>query len=405
MITFLHAADLHLGLRVTRFEPEHADKIRDARFQALEKILLSAVECRADFLLIAGDFFDDASIDATTARRAFNLLGSAQCPVFVLPGNHDPLLPGSVWDRDPWNGTDTGLITVLRSSEPVSAPGGATIFPCPVFRKTSLDDPTARIPAPEASEKDTAIRIGVAHGSVKDRDTLPPDDHLIAPAAAELHHLDYLALGHWHSTREYRGKDGAVRMAYAGVPEPIGFPRGGDEATGWVPYSSGADGEDFADDGHGNVLLVKIDEPGAPPRVERIEVGILRWLSEPDRAHSEDDLSAIIKKTAERPDPGHTVLRLRLEGVIPASAWVRLDELREVLRGRYLDGEVDLRSLKLEPTEEEVRETVGHGVLKAVFDRLSMELRTAEGSEGQRKSKLAERAMAVLYQVASEARQ
>jgi len=403
MVCFLHAADPHLGLRVTRFEPEHADKIRDARFRALEKVLSVAADRGADFILIAGDLFDDASVDAITARRAFDLLSEgSQCPVFVLPGNHDPLLPGSVWDRQPWNRADAGVVRVLRSSEPVSAPGGATILPCPVFRKTSLDDPTASIPEPEASAQGTTVRIGVAHGSVKDRATLPPDDHLISPDAVQVHHLDYLALGHWHSPHEYKDGDGAVRAAYSGVPEPIGFPRGSSEGTGWVPYSSGSGREDFADDGCGNILLVRIGSPGAPPEVERIGVGVLRLLSESYRAYSGEDLSEVIRKTAERQGPEHIVLRLHLEGVVSASAWLRLDDLRAVMQGRYLHGKMDVHSLKLEPTEDELRETVGHGVLKEVFDRLSQG--TAEGLQETDEGVLAQRAVALLYQLASEAR-
>jgi DNA repair exonuclease SbcCD nuclease subunit len=333
MVHFLHTADVHLGLRITRFEPEKADKIRDARFRALERVLKEAAELEVDFIIIAGDLFDDSSIDATTARRAFLLLKEASCPVFVLPGNHDPLTPGSVWERDPWRAAETEPVNVLRKAEPVRAPGGVTIFPCPVFRKTSLDDPTAWIPIREVAEEAGGIRIGIAHGSVKDRETLPSDDHLIDRNAAELRKLDYLALGHWHSIREYTSEGKVTRIAYSGVPEPIGFPRSLREITGWVPYSGGLDREDFADDGSGNVLSVKIDGPGERPDIKKIRIGVLTWSSESYRANSEKSLSDIIKGIAVRPDTEHTVLKLRVEGVIPASAWARLDELRTVVLG------------------------------------------------------------------------
>ena len=32
-------------------------------------------------------------------------------------------------------------------------------------------------------------------------------------------HLDYLALGHWHSSQQGRG--GAMTYAYSGAPEPV----------------------------------------------------------------------------------------------------------------------------------------------------------------------------------------
>ena len=61
-VSFVHAADLHLGLRVARFSREAREKILEARFQALEKIREAVKETQADFLLIAGDLFDDAAV-------------------------------------------------------------------------------------------------------------------------------------------------------------------------------------------------------------------------------------------------------------------------------------------------------------------------------------------------------
>src|SRR5262245_38471399 len=77
MVSFLHAADLHLGLRITRFDPGTAEKIREARFAALDKVLATVREKQVDFLVIAGDVFDDSAVDATTARRAFKMLESS----------------------------------------------------------------------------------------------------------------------------------------------------------------------------------------------------------------------------------------------------------------------------------------------------------------------------------------
>src|SRR5438132_1395347 len=99
MTSFLHAADLHLGMRTTRFDSATAGKVREARFTALDNILKKARELAVDFVLIAGDLFDDSAVDNRTAQRAFDMLDSLPMPVYVLPGNHDPLLTSGVWDR------------------------------------------------------------------------------------------------------------------------------------------------------------------------------------------------------------------------------------------------------------------------------------------------------------------
>jgi DNA repair exonuclease SbcCD nuclease subunit len=90
-------------MRITRFNPETSNRIREARLIALDNILKKATELRVNFLLIAGDLFDDLEVDRTTARRAFMMLEGAPLPVYVLPGNHDPLVAGGVWDRPPWD--------------------------------------------------------------------------------------------------------------------------------------------------------------------------------------------------------------------------------------------------------------------------------------------------------------
>ena len=134
MIRFLHAADLHLGLRITRFEESACNRIGEARFTALQQLRERAAQVGAQFILIAGDLFDDHSVSRTdVAARAFAILEGSKdsCPVFIIPGNHDPLAPGGVWDRDPWLRDQPHLrVHFLREAEPVAIPGlPATIFP------------------------------------------------------------------------------------------------------------------------------------------------------------------------------------------------------------------------------------------------------------------------------------
>ena len=56
-----------------------------------------------DFVVLAGDTFDSHEIDNLVVERAVEILSTvADLPVFVLPGNHDPLVAGGVWDRRAW---------------------------------------------------------------------------------------------------------------------------------------------------------------------------------------------------------------------------------------------------------------------------------------------------------------
>lgn len=69
MIRFLHAADLHLGLRITRFEEAACQRVGEARFTSLQQLRAKGAELKVDFIVIAGDVFDDHSISKTDASR------------------------------------------------------------------------------------------------------------------------------------------------------------------------------------------------------------------------------------------------------------------------------------------------------------------------------------------------
>jgi DNA repair exonuclease SbcCD nuclease subunit len=396
MVSFLHAADLHLGLRITRLEPDTAKRVREARFRALDGLLKAGADRQVDFLLIAGDLFDDHAVDQVTARRAFMILEDAPMPIYVLSGNHDPFLPGAVWDRSPWNQPQPARVHLLRQEELVPVRPDVVLLPCPVFRKTSLRDPTAWIAqVPNAAGM---IRIGVAHGSLRIRDDLPADDHLIDRHAAQKLQLDYLALGHWHRRQLFADPDGVARTAYSGVHEPMRFPVSADGHTGWKAY--GGDREEFRDGGKGEALHIRIRGPGVPPEIEPVEVGHLVWQEEQRSLTSEDDLSLLIKTVATRATPEVRLLRLKLSGVLDAQAMLRLEELREILAGSYLLGELDTSELHLQPTEEQIRAVAGEGILRRVLEKLQEEATHSEPTVRQ----VADRALLLLYQIAQEAK-
>jgi DNA repair exonuclease SbcCD nuclease subunit len=397
MVSFLHTADLHLGMRLTRFDSKTAQKIREARFQALDNLLKQASELRVEFVLVAGDLFDDDAVDLKTAQPAFEMLDAAAVPVYVLPGNHDPLLPGSVWDRPPWNQAGH-RVHVLRHAEPVEVKSGVWLYPCPLHRKTSLSDPTAWIAA--APPTPNSVRIGVAHGSLKVRDDLPDDDHLIARDAAVTLKLDYLALGHWHHRLDFKGSDGIGRTAYSGVHEPMRFQGGTSSRTGWLPYGNtrNADREEFLDSGVGEALHVTVPGPGQAPSIQPIQVGHLFWNEERVEVASADDFKRLTTEIATRATPERRLLRLKLTGILSADSMLQLERLREIVKGRYFLGELDSSDLHLQPTEEEVRAAAGTGILRRVLDRLQAD-RLSGSAEAQ---SVAERAQMILYRITQE---
>jgi DNA repair exonuclease SbcCD nuclease subunit len=137
--------------------------------------------------------------------------------------------------------------------------------------------------------------------------------------------LDYLALGHYHSAATYDGGSGVVRMAYSGSHEPTSF----------------------GERNSGNVLLVDIDAPGAPPRIDTIPSHVLDWRILDRNVRSAGDLAAVAAELAAITDPEHTLVRCALHGdaALPDDD---LERLAETIDSRFLFGEFDTEDLEID---------------------------------------------------------
>ena len=88
---FIHCADLHLGSRfwgLSRTDPELADRLYRSTFKSFARIVDAGI-ARADFMVIAGDAYDDL-VETPRTRAAFvKELERFGKPVFMVTGNHD----------------------------------------------------------------------------------------------------------------------------------------------------------------------------------------------------------------------------------------------------------------------------------------------------------------------------
>ncbi|MCA9450776.1 MAG: metallophosphoesterase, partial [Candidatus Omnitrophica bacterium] len=155
----IHTADWQIGMRAAHVG-EAGETVRKGRTATLSKILELAKEHRVDLILVAGDSFEDNGVDRILVQKVIDALRLSPVPIYFIPGNHDPFVPGSVWDYPSWRQVDN--LHVLTETEPVSIPGG-TLYPCPLFEKHSRKDPTSWIQPKEGE----GIRIGLGHGTVE----------------------------------------------------------------------------------------------------------------------------------------------------------------------------------------------------------------------------------------------
>jgi DNA repair protein SbcD/Mre11 len=95
--TFIHAADLHLDSPfrgLTKTPAAVRDALSEATFVALQRLTETAIAVNADFIVMAGDLFDEAdrSLKAQLALvREWEKLARHGVGVYVIHGNHDHL--------------------------------------------------------------------------------------------------------------------------------------------------------------------------------------------------------------------------------------------------------------------------------------------------------------------------
>ena len=102
MIKFLHAADLHLDAPFSALSPEQAAARRQEQRALLTDLAEAANAQDCDVVLLAGDLFDSSSASEQTLLALRRALASIHAPVFISPGNHDCLLPGSAYLTESW---------------------------------------------------------------------------------------------------------------------------------------------------------------------------------------------------------------------------------------------------------------------------------------------------------------
>ena len=168
MLKILHTADWHVGRSFGMFNEADARKLARERITVVDRILGLADRYDVDAVLCAGDLFDSldpgedwwgALSDRLRERAA------PTRPVVLLPGNHDPITPDSVYaPSHPFRRGLPEHIHVVDADD-FNLPIGsdAVVYAAPCTSKAG--DRDLAMSLPERASEDTRIRIGLVHGS------------------------------------------------------------------------------------------------------------------------------------------------------------------------------------------------------------------------------------------------
>jgi DNA repair exonuclease SbcCD nuclease subunit len=194
-IKILHTADIHLDCD-SFGNPEQRQAQRALFFRTFQTIVERAIDERVDLMLIAGDLFDHNRVPDETLAFVQDQLQRLQQPVVILPGNHDCLYTGSIYDRYDFSaaGDHVHVITELNGQTVELPELDAVVW----GRAMEEHEPGFHPLGPIPSRLDQRWHLAMAHGffydSAQDADRSSP---IFAEEIRDTG-WDYVAMGHVH---------------------------------------------------------------------------------------------------------------------------------------------------------------------------------------------------------------
>jgi DNA repair exonuclease SbcCD nuclease subunit len=329
MVRLLHTGDWQLGMTRHYLDTEAQARFSHARFEAIAALGRLAREQGCEFVVCCGDVFEDNQVDRRTVARACEALASVPVPVYLLPGNHDPLNAASVFRSAAFVARKPPHVHILETTDPIAVKPGVELVGAPWTSKRPLRDLVAAAlePLPALPE---GVRIVVAHGVMDIHSPDPENPALISLAAAEAairdNRLHYLALGDRHSLTEV-GSTGRIR--YAGTPEPT----------------------DYDEVAPGHVLVVDVARDAVT--AQAAPIGTWRYVRERFELSGDADLEILRTKLRELPDKVLTVIKLDLVGTLTVRQKALLDDLLDAERDTLAALEVSARASDLRVMPED----------------------------------------------------
>lgn len=327
MLRLLHTADVHLGARYADLG-EAATAQRERQFAAFRASIDLAIAEKIDLFLVAGDLFDSnvqprRSVDRVAAE--LKRLVDERIRAVLIPGTHDVYDRASIYRSYDLsalagaNGTD--FVTLLTPEQPSVRLEtlDLTVHALVFATKRAPRSPLAGL---DVSGDPSTWQIGMVHGSIAIPKQTEHDEVVITTDEIAASKLDYLALGHWHSSS--RGKAGSTVYAYSGAPEPVALDQ----------------------DRAGKVLLVSLDlhDGKRDVQIQERRVGKTTFQKFEVDAATIGSQPALIEDLRMLANPD-IVMDVRLIGVRPDALDVHEEEIEAALADAFLKIRVRDRSV------------------------------------------------------------
>jgi exonuclease SbcD len=350
MLKILHTADIHLGAKFSGLGNKGASQREQLR-ATFKNVIATAIDERVSIVLIAGDLFDanqqpQRNIDLVIEQ--FNVLGSNNIPVCLIPGTHDSLDSSSIYRKVDFEGKCANL--KIFADENISFKEyphlDLTVYGKPNLSNRSYISPLKGLKRSTPSK----FHVAMAHGSVYIPEKIAEDDHVFRLEEIKASGMDYLALGHWHRVYNCSEKPPAW---YSGPPE-------------WIP-----DQREI-----GAVLLVSLLDSGEV-KVEPKNLGLRDYDEIEIDMNAIQDLATLKARISDGANQ-NLIRRVTLKGLRDAELIANPEELETELGEKFFHFSVTDKS---HPQSGEITEDEERLIRNRFIKLMKEQIESSEGEE------------------------
>lgn len=222
-VKVLHCADLHFDTPFKELSKEVSDTSKNELLEVFKNIIDLAIDENIEVLLIAGDVFDNLTVNKNTLffisdqiRRIKNI------KVFISPGNHDPYNEKSFYSMINWPEN----VYIFKGDMEFKEVKELNLIVWGAGFRNNYENKTLLRRINIDNDK---INIMLLHGEITSSNSKNEYNPIYINDIYNSN-IDYIALGHRH---KFSGilKEGMTTYAYSGCPQGRGFDEEGEKGV------------------------------------------------------------------------------------------------------------------------------------------------------------------------------
>lgn len=213
---FVHIADMHFDSPFVNLSDKDGlgDLRRLEQRKALKKVIEYIKENDIKYLFISGDLYEQKYIKKSTIEYINNLFKEIpETKIFIAPGNHDPFVKNSYYNKFKWNGNVKIFSSNIEKVELEDANIYGFGFDDFYCKRSGIEDIEI--------EDRNKLNILVIHGSLDGGTIQNSEYNPLSRKMLKEKNFDYVALGHIHKVDYNQEHD--QNIVYPGSTVSLGF--------------------------------------------------------------------------------------------------------------------------------------------------------------------------------------